>query len=554
MYANVNIRKIALHLLLAGVFLLLVVGNYQKGLGQTTDTANNNNHNNELVSPYKTIYTHLHNLENNNFKPEQAAQVFYQTPLSEGKQLAIQLKQIYDGKGLYVNMSTLPTAPNYIDTISNKARYVLFEELPNIYVEKINGKWYYGPTTIQNIQEIYTNMYPYGIGNFMLQVKENPTLNKRFIGISVWLIVALLLMGVFSLLFYWLFNKGVQKGLNKLIDQNFEANLLPKKEIIKLSKAFSLFILVKLITNLLPVLQLHAIANKYLIIILNIIALILVIKILLILIDLLLLYLQSLANKTENTLDNQLLTPIGKALHLVVYVFGFIYLLKIFGVDVSALLAGISIGGIALALAAQDTLKNLFGSIMIFLDRPFQIGEAISFDGTSGVVQEVGLRSTRVRTFQNSLVSVPNAVLANATVDNIGKRQIRRWSTTLGLTYNTPPYLITLFVEGVREIITRNQSTVEDKTQVYLNEFNASSLDIMIYLFFKVDTWSEELQARQDIMFDIITLAEQLHVTFAFPSSSIYIENNDTDNGQPAQSFPDHEEAKATLEQFFNNL
>jgi MscS family membrane protein len=177
------------------------------------------------------------------------------------------------------------------------------------------------------------------------------------------------------------------------------------------------------------------------------------------------------------------------------------------------------------ALAAQDTVKHFFGSIMIFVDRPFQIGDWIEVDGLNGTVEEVGIRSTRIRTFANSLVSFPNGQLADSVINNWGLRVYRRYSTKVGLTYDTPPDLLELYIEGMKGLVLNHPLTRKDYYEIHLNEFGPSSLDILVYVFFEADSWSAELKARHELMIGFIKLAEVLGVSFAFPSQTLYLEN-----------------------------
>ena len=141
------------------------------------------------------------------------------------------------------------------------------------------------------------------------------------------------------------------------------------------------------------------------------------------------------------------------------------------------------LGGLAFALAAKDTVANLFGSATIFASRPFQIGDWVYIDGTEGTVESVGFRSTRVRTFYNSLISVPNAKVVDSVVDNYGARQYRRVKAMLGLTYDTPPDKLEAFVVGVRELIANHPKTRKDLFEVHFYEFGPSSLNVLVYFF-----------------------------------------------------------------------
>ena len=178
---------------------------------------------------------------------------------------------------------------------------------------------------------------------------------------------------------------------------------------------------------------------------------------------------------------------------------------------------------------------------MIFIDKPFQIGDWITSGDIDGSVEEVGFRSTRIRTFRNSLMYVPNGKLADAMIDNHGLRVYRRYYTKLSITYDTPPPLIETFVEGLKEIVKTHPTTRKDYIEISFNEFGPSSLNIMFYMFFEVPTWSEELQGRHEINLEIMKLAEHLGINFAFPTQTLHIENMP---GKPSLS-PTYEVEKA---------
>ena len=183
-----------------------------------------------------------------------------------------------------------------------------------------------------------------------------------------------------------------------------------------------------------------------------------------------------------------------------------------------------STGGLALALAAQETVKNLIGSLMIFIDKPFQIGDLVTAGAVTGTIEMVGFRSTRIRTPENSVTTVPNGSLANMVVNNLGMRVYRRYKTDLSLTYSTSPEQIKAFIEGVKAIIASKEGVKTEGNQVVFNNMSASSLDVMLIVYFEVKTWDEELQLTQQILLEILQLAKELNVDFAFPSTSIYME------------------------------
>lgn len=234
--------------------------------------------------------------------------------------------------------------------------------------------------------------------------------------------------------------------------------------------------------------------------------------------------LEKKAAQTDNKFDD-LLIPLLRVVFR--FIWGAIALLmaaQFLEYDVSTLVAGLGIGSLAFALAAKDTIENLFGSVSVILDRPFQIGDWVVIDKVEGTVEQVGFRSTRIRTFYNSLITVPNSNLIKAIVDNMGQREFRRINITLGLTYQTPAQKVSEFCEGVRRIIQEQENTRKDEYQVWFKNFSESSLDIMLYCFFKVPDWTEELRAREKLLLDIYRFAEETGISFAYPTQTLFIE------------------------------
>ena len=353
-------------------------------------------------------------------------------------------------------------------------------------------------------------------------------------------------------MFFWLLAQVASFLVRRLAgSRRLEELTALETPIRRLARLISLLITTKVVISILPMLELPARLNAILVKSLGVLFLFFVIFAVNQVLTILFHYLEAAARRTRNTLDDQLLPVVLRLARGIIWAIGLIYILDYLGVNVTALLAGISIGGLALALAAQDTVKNFFGSIMIFIDKPFQIGDWIHFDDVDGVVEEVGVRSTRIRTFANSLTSVPNGYLANKVVDNFGLRVYRRYKTKLSITYDTPPELIDTFVEGVREIIRAHPTARTDYFEVHLNDFGASSLDILVYMFFKAPAWTDELEGRHDIMVGILQLAEDLGVRFAFPTQTIHVEDlpgSGSLTPTPLDSETAEKRQKATLE------
>ncbi|MCR9206572.1 MAG: mechanosensitive ion channel family protein, partial [Halobacteriovoraceae bacterium] len=188
------------------------------------------------------------------------------------------------------------------------------------------------------------------------------------------------------------------------------------------------------------------------------------------LVDYFCLYLEKKALESENKFDDILVPLIRKSSKTFVVAIGLIAIGDSLALDMKGLLAGMGIAGLGVSLAAKDTLSNLFGSLTVLLDRPFIIGDWVNINGNiEGTVEEVGLRSCRIRTFHNSLITIPNGILTNASIDNLGMRRYRRLSTTIGVQYDTPPEKIEAFCEGIRQIILSHPYTRKESFHVYFN-------------------------------------------------------------------------------------
>lgn len=244
--------------------------------------------------------------------------------------------------------------------------------------------------------------------------------------------------------------------------------------------------------------------------------------------DLLAKFLHARAARTHSKFDDLLVPLVTRTLKILAVCVGVVTFAQAAGWPITGLLTGMGIGSLAFAFAAKDTVANLFGSVTVLADRPFEIGDWIVTEGAEGSVEAVGMRSTRIRTFYNSVIIMPNCKLTTAVIDNMGKRRYRRFKTTLGVQYDTPPDRIEAFCEGVRELICRHPYTRKDYYHVYLNNFSASSLDILLYCFFECENWSMELRERQRLMIDIMRLATSLGVQFAFPTQTVHLYQEDT--------------------------
>lgn len=241
------------------------------------------------------------------------------------------------------------------------------------------------------------------------------------------------------------------------------------------------------------------------------------------------------AQGTQSAFDDQLVPIVRTSTRVVVLIMGLLSMLQVLNYPVGSLLAGLGIGGMAIALAAKDTLANLFGSLVILIDRPFTVGDWVEIGKFEGTVEEVGLRVTRIRTFANSLISIPNGGLTTQAVNNWSKMQKRRLSLDLGVTYDASPEQLEAAVVRLREILQEHPKVRNDFFLVNFKSFGPSSLDLFIYCFIDTTDWAEYLQNRQDLLLIFMRELRALGLSLAFPTQTLHLRNDAAAIVDPSQ-------------------
>jgi len=236
-------------------------------------------------------------------------------------------------------------------------------------------------------------------------------------------------------------------------------------------------------------------------------------------------YLFSKVIKTSSRLDDQLVPILQKTVKVFLYILACIYVIQSLGYSISGVVAGLGIGGIAVAMASKDALANLFGSIMIISDRPFKVGDWIKIGDDEGVVEQIGFRSTRIRTFPKTQVTVPNSVVANSSINNFTRMPKRRVKMSVGVTYETTADQMDALVEKIRDMLRNSADVDQDFFLVNFTGFGASSLDILVYYFTRTTEWARYLQVRQEINLAIMRLVEESGLSIAFPTRTVYVKS-----------------------------
>ena len=486
----------------------------------------------DLSDPYHTLFTHLYFQQPESYDLAKSALTIRGVQRKKAMEIAKKLKEIYDGRGLVVNFKNVPKDKNYVDSIFNIQgklertvhRYAPFkEQLPEVYLEKVGTRWYYSEETVKKVEKLYRKTF---LWEFSWLEKHFPSFfTTEFKGIYIWKPLGLLILLGISFLLYNLLIPVYRFVLNKvqqfILHDSYPHN---KKLILQIARPLVFITILYLTGKILPSFKLNNELNSFLFTSFKIATAVFTAYIFIRIGKLTLAMYRSYRDERYTKLDQQLEPILLKIMTWFVILIAFLYILTLFGVKPMTVLAGASIGGLALAFAAQDSVKNLIGTLMIFLDKPFQLGDWVEIGNVVGTVEKVGLRSTRVRAADTSVYQIPNSKVSEADINNKGLRLYRRYQTELGIRYDTPPELIQAFVNGIRKIVIAHPDTRSESYNVEFSGFGDSALLIMVNVFFKKLDWGSEQSSKHRLHMAIVRLAAALGVEFAFPSTTLMIE------------------------------
>jgi MscS family membrane protein len=486
----------------------------------------------DLSSPNSTLYTHQHFLMPKSYDVSKSAATIRNLPRPEAQIQAKRIKEILDGNGLVLNFSKIPIDPNYKDTlkfatnrVNNQAfKYAPFPiRLPEIYLEKTGRNWYFSEETINNLDQLHKETFPL---EFTWFNERFPEFFKTTVSdVLIWKPIALLLTLIICIILFYIL-EPLMFYLLKIVQRIFFRKIndgKTMKVLHELARPVVFIIILRFFKKILPSFQLvdwNALLLTGLKIALTVFWIVVFLKLLKTVLN----FYHNRKPENRSKLDEQLAPILNKVLQGILILIGFLHILTVFGVDPATVLAGASIGGIAVAFAAQDSVKNLIGTMVIFLDKPFQLGDWVQFGAVEGSVEEVGFRSTKIRAADTTLFQVPNSKISEADINNKGLRVFRRYTTEIGVRYDTPPELIEAFVEGIKKLIALHPSTKSQSYNVDFISFGASSLNIMVNVYFKGLDWGQEQESKHILHLGIVRLAAALGVQFAFPSTTMMIE------------------------------
>ncbi|MBW2284483.1 MAG: mechanosensitive ion channel family protein, partial [Deltaproteobacteria bacterium] len=241
--------------------------------------------------------------------------------------------------------------------------------------------------------------------------------------------------------------------------------------------------------------------------------------------------------KSDVYMDAELLGPVRKTVKILIVIFALLLWLDNFGFDVTTLLTGLGVGGIAVALAAQDSIKNFIGSIMILIDKPYRVGERIVAKGHDGVVEDIGLRSTKMRLLTGHQTIIPNEEMARADIENIARRPHIRRRTNIRIPYDTPAEKVEKALGIIKEALADHEGmNPAFPPRVYLSEFNPDSLNIVMFYWFHPNDYWAFLDFSQRVNLEIMRAFEKEWIKFAIPATKTYLTREDAQSLNPGVS------------------
>lgn len=439
--------------------------------------------------------------------------------LSENPELALQVKRVLDLKKLYVEITEIPGEPDYKDEETGEHEYAFFPRLfPELRVTMSESGWNFSPDLARVAPSLYKALVPFDVDPYLSDLPS--WMRAELFGVYLWQLIACLFLGLLALAL-----QRLTLVFLGFLFRRFKANWI-QEGLKAVARPIGAILAAAVFSLLLPLVHFPVQLHVVLMLAAQLVAAFGMVWLGFNSADVVSIYMQRKADLTESKLDDQLVPLVRSFLKVVIASFGTIFILQNLNVDVGSLLAGLGIGGLAFALAAKDTIANLFGSLTIFVDKPFQVGDLVSIGSdVEGAVEEVGFRTTRVRTSEKTLLTVPNGLVTNSIIENLSARPSRRYRTVLGLTYDTTADQITAFCQGVENLIESLPNVVHDNKTVEFTGFGDSGLEILVNCFMDTEDYALAMRTQHNINLAILQLAESLSIGFAFPTQTLHVES-----------------------------
>ncbi len=234
---------------------------------------------------------------------------------------------------------------------------------------------------------------------------------------------------------------------------------------------------------------------------------------------------KKIKEKTSKEVEDSMFDFALKIIRAIIYIIAGFIVITALGVNLNGLVAGLGIGGVIFTLAAQDTAKNLFAGVIVFLDKPFMVGDWIQVENFEGTVEDLTFRSTRVRTFENSIVNIPNAIIANASIINWSKMEKRRYRTNLCIELDTPLEKLERFQTRVKEMLEARDAIYGDSIIVKFDTITDNGLNVLICSYTDSIDYNSYIAEREDINYKIMKILREENIELAYDTKTVYMKN-----------------------------
>ncbi len=433
------------------------------------------------------------------------------------------LKATLDSKGIVVKPKDIPDDANWLDEKTFRAEFVLTPSVPQLRLEKNDaGDWVLPRDVIADADAIYDDAAGFDVE---AQAKKlSPELSKKVLGLFLWQWLGLIVVVLAAVVVRFVFAGVLLRKLSsffRALGFHHEPT-----ELRATARPVGWMVGCALVALLVPTLSLPATLTAFCTVAAEFVAALCVVWLCFRLVDVVAFHFAHRASHSSSRMDDHLVPLLRRISKLVVVVIGVVAGLQVVGVDVGSLVAGLGIGGLAVALAAKDTIGNFFGSIAIFLDRPFQIGDWVTYGNgaVEGTVEGIGFRSTQIRTIRDTVITVPNAKLADAEVDNWGARRHKRLRFLIAFPLDSSAEQLKGFVDGLRAALLM-RPTVRKDVEVHLHDLVDGTLQVLAHFYVEEATWSGELTLRAGFMNDVVVLAASSGLKLATPVRTLHVEN-----------------------------
>ncbi len=467
-----------------------------------------------LATPYNTVLSFFVFLSDSLYNPELASKTINFTGADTAKaiELTIKLKQVFLGADIKVfDIDEISKDTNYVDSVSGRHIYYPNPRLKELYLEKVRDKWLFSTVTSKLIESVHKEMYSndaediFSFSDVFIGLAGNKS-KKIFNLMALWqfYIIMFFLLIAFILL-------AVNKIIKTLVFRYLPQNRY-KVQIAGVIKIISFIIFLYYVENYIPAIQLDITYTSFLHKLVKILIIYKYGVLSFLFVNAIKIYFSKEDKKKSIQGIVVFITLIIKTIIVITVI---IFTIQTLEYSVVNILAGLSIGGFAIALGAQDTIKNFFGSILIFSDHPFQIGDYIRHNNISGTVEEVGLRTTKIRTPHDSIITIPNSKLSDSDIDNLGRRKYRRYKTYFYIDYNSPLEKIDELIESIEEYIKNNPKTRKDFYIISIDDFTDIGISMLLYVFFSVDNLKDEAKCKHNIVKHILNKSKELGIKFS---------------------------------------